>query len=83
MNKGYGRPSEGMTSQEEHGGKGKKDRSGLEGVGANASDPIHERGFDKDHETGEKNAPIDVESWTTAEQMTPVGAEEISKEFPG
>ncbi|KAK7429387.1 hypothetical protein QQZ08_003979 [Neonectria magnoliae] len=83
VNKGYGRPSEGMTSQEGHGGKRSKDGSGLEGVGANASDPIHERGFDKDHETGEKNAPIDVESWPTAEQMTPIGAEEVSKEFPG
>ncbi|KPM34495.1 hypothetical protein AK830_g12082 [Neonectria ditissima] len=82
VNKGHGRPAEGTTSQESH-GKGKKDSSGLEGVGANASDPIHEQGHDKDHETGEKNAPIDVESWTTAEERTPVGAEEISKEFPG
>jgi hypothetical protein len=49
---GYGHPGSGMTSQELHGGKGKRDRSGLEGVGTSASDPFAERGLDRDHETG-------------------------------
>lgn len=33
-----GRPAQGQTSQELHGGKREKERSGLEGVGASATD---------------------------------------------
>ncbi|KAH7126183.1 hypothetical protein EDB81DRAFT_889883 [Dactylonectria macrodidyma] len=77
VHQGYGHPGEGMTSQELHGGKRKRVGAGLEGVGANASDPIREQGLDVDHEKGH-NTDTD---WALAEEREPVTAEELASEL--
>jgi hypothetical protein len=64
---GYGHPGDGMSSKERHGGKGKHVGSGLEGVGANSSDPIAQRGLNQDHETGYKMGSAGIENLTGAE----------------
>ncbi|PMD34056.1 hypothetical protein L207DRAFT_437584 [Hyaloscypha variabilis F] len=50
---GYGHPGIGETSQELH-GSGKKERSGLSGVGADQSDRVRDRGLDVDVEKGSR-----------------------------
>ncbi|KAF5678477.1 hypothetical protein FHETE_1195 [Fusarium heterosporum] len=77
---GLGKPESGQTSQELH-GRGKKNRSGLEGVGANASDPIHDKGADRDYPTnyrgkGGENA-VD---YPGAEDREPAKAEAVASE---
>ncbi|TVY61982.1 hypothetical protein Focb16_v014010 [Fusarium oxysporum f. sp. cubense] len=77
---GLGKPAAGQTSQELH-GREKKDRSGLTGVGANPSDPIHDMGADRDHPTnyrgkGGENA-VD---YPGAEDREPVKAEQVASE---
>ena len=62
-------------------GTEKKNRSGLEGVGANPSDPIHAMGADRDHPTnyrgkGGENA-LD---YAGAEDREPAKAEEVASE---
>ncbi|KAF4976081.1 hypothetical protein FZEAL_7214 [Fusarium zealandicum] len=76
---GYGHPGSGMTSQEMHGGKRNNNGSGLEGVGANPTDPIHQMGADRDHPTnyrgkGGENAL----SYPGAEDRVPVSAEQVA-----
>ncbi|KAL3954743.1 hypothetical protein ACCO45_010306 [Purpureocillium lilacinum] len=78
VHRGLGHPGQGMTSQELHGGKRKKDGAGLEGVGANASDPAHERGFDRDYETGYRGKAR--EDYPGAEERVPVSAEQVASE---
>ncbi|KAI9163734.1 Transcription regulator lscL [Paramyrothecium foliicola] len=68
VRKGYGLPNQGMTSQEQHGGKRKHDGAGLEGVRANAIDPFHERGLDRDHATGHRGVTGNTEDWKGAEE---------------
>lgn len=80
VHQGYGHPGEGMTSQELHGGKRKNNGAGLEGVGANSSDPIHERGFDRDYATGQRGKSGNTENWPGAEEQVPVSAEEVASE---
>ncbi|KAH7308715.1 hypothetical protein B0I35DRAFT_413321 [Stachybotrys elegans] len=75
---GYGHPGAGMTSQELHGGKHKRERAGLEGVGANPSDPVHERGFDRDYPVGYRGK-FD-ENYPGAEERIPAGPEEVASE---
>ncbi|KAM0340754.1 hypothetical protein ACHAPU_010345 [Fusarium lateritium] len=77
---GLGKPESGQTSQELH-GRGKKNRSGLEGVGANASDPIHDKGADRDHPTnyrgkGGENAV----NYPGAAEREPAKAEDVASE---
>ncbi|KAI1071515.1 hypothetical protein LB507_004898 [Fusarium sp. FIESC RH6] len=77
---GLGKPAAGQTSQELHGTE-KKNRSGLEGVGANPSDPIHAMDADRDHPTnyrgkGGENA-LD---YAGAEDREPAKAEEVASE---
>ncbi|KAH7009996.1 hypothetical protein EDB80DRAFT_416788 [Ilyonectria destructans] len=81
VHQGYGHPGEGMTSKELHGGKRKHAGAGLEGVGASSSDPIHERGFDSDHEKGQRTTSGDTEEWQVAEERIPVTAEELASEL--
>lgn len=81
VHQGLGRPMEGMTSQEEHGGHRKKERSGLEGVGVSETDPISQRGQDMDHEKyGDAGKPGRPEDWKLAEDRPGVGAEGVAKE---
>jgi hypothetical protein len=82
VHQGYGHPGEGMTSQEQH-GKHKHVGAGLEGVGASGSDPIRERGLDKDHEVGTRGKTEDVENMPAASEMLPTSAEEVAAERPG
>lgn len=77
---GYGHPGAGMTSQERHGGKHKHVGSGLEGVGANESDPIHERGFDRDYPTGQRGYVGNAENMPGAEDRVPASAGEVASE---
>ncbi|RGP65376.1 hypothetical protein FSPOR_7306 [Fusarium sporotrichioides] len=77
---GLGKPASGQTSQELHGTE-KKNRSGLEGVGANPSNPIHDKGADRDHPTnyrgkGGENA-LD---YAGAEDREPTKAEGVASE---
>ncbi|KAM5347210.1 hypothetical protein ACJ41O_010215 [Fusarium nematophilum] len=78
---GHGHPGSGMTSQEEHGGKRKHIGAGLEGVGANFRDPIHDKGADRDYETGYRGKSGQaVEDYPGAEERVPVSAEEVASE---
>ncbi|KAG5655990.1 hypothetical protein KAF25_001560 [Fusarium avenaceum] len=75
---GLGKPGSGQISQELH-GRGKKERSGLEGVGANTSDRIHDKGANRDHPTnyrgkGGENA-VD---YPGAAKREPAKAEEVT-----
>ena len=80
MHQGWGHPGAGQTSSELHGGKGKKERSGLTGVGANLEDPVRERRFDVGVEPGERGK-TNTENVRGAEERRPVGAEEVSTEI--
>jgi len=79
VHQGYGVPGSGQTSQELH-GRGKKERSGLEGVGANASDPQHQYHHDRDYETGKRGVSGGDPDNFRAELQNPVSAEEIASE---
>ncbi|KFA47460.1 hypothetical protein S40293_02092, partial [Stachybotrys chartarum IBT 40293] len=84
VHRGYGHPGAGMTSQERHGrqgGKHRHGRSGLEGVGASGSDPIHEHGFDRDYPLGQRGYVGDPENMPGAEDRIPASAEEVASEF--
>lgn len=72
VDRGMGHPVSGMTSAEMH-GRGKKERSGLAGVGADPRDPIRERRLDEDDQVRERNA-------IAAEDRWPVPAEEVGAE---
>ncbi|KAM4065187.1 hypothetical protein HRG_004476 [Hirsutella rhossiliensis] len=78
VHQGYGHPGEGMTSQELHGGKRKKVGAGLEGVGANSSDPMREYGLDREHPTGYRGKA--TEGYPDAEERLPVSAEKVASE---
>ncbi|KAF5024177.1 hypothetical protein F66182_3749 [Fusarium sp. NRRL 66182] len=78
---GLGHPGSGQTSQELHGRGKQKGTSGLEGVGANPSDPIHDKGADREHPTnyrgkGGENA-VD---YPGAGDREPVKAEQVASE---
>lgn len=67
-----------MTSQEMHGGKNKKERTGLTGVGANLEDPQHKHHHDRPYETGTQGKG-DTD-YPAAQDYTPASAEEIASE---
>lgn len=79
VHQGMGHPGSGMTSSEMHGGKGKKERSGLEGVGASLTDPARERRFDVGVEPGERGK-TNPENMVGAEERLPTSAEEVGTE---
>lgn len=68
-----------MTSSEAHGGKKKKERSGLEGVGASRVDPIRQQRADVGVEPGERGK-TNTENAPSAEERRPISAEEVSTE---
>ncbi|KAJ4253292.1 hypothetical protein NW762_010447 [Fusarium torreyae] len=77
---GMGVPGSGQTSQELH-GRGKKIGSGLEGVGANPSDPIHDKGADRDHPTNYRGKGGDnAVDYPGAGDREPVKAEQVASE---
>lgn len=74
---GYGHPGSGQVSADD---RRKNPGSGLEGVGANPSDPMVERGLDRDHEPGprsKKSANVNLEG---ANDRVPTSAEELASE---
>ncbi|KAM0326132.1 hypothetical protein ACHAQA_006725 [Verticillium albo-atrum] len=77
---GLGHPGAGMTSQEQHGGKRKSDGNGLEGVGANAVDPIRQQRADvavQPDSRGKTGNPSDI---TPAQNQIPASAESVAAE---
>jgi hypothetical protein len=81
VDKGLGHPASGMTSKELHGGRRKREGTGLVGVGANASDPQHEYHHDRDYETGVRGkGGANVYDYPTAESKVPVSAENVASE---
>lgn len=82
VRKGYGQPLQGMTGRELHGGKRKHIGAGLEGVGANATDPFHERDLDRDYETNYRGKSGNPRDWPGAEERHNVSAEEVASERP-
>jgi hypothetical protein len=77
VHKGLGHPGSGQTSQELH-GTHKKERSGLEGVGASAVDPQHEMHADRPYPTGVRGKF--TEDYPGAEDRIPASAEEVASE---
>lgn len=80
---GLGHPGSGMTSQEEHGGKRKKERSGLEGVGGSLKDPKHEFHHDRSYETGIRGKANNPGEYPSAEDRPGATAEDVAKERGG
>ena len=80
VHQGLGHPGSGQTSQELH-GTHKHVGSGLEGIGANARDPIHDLGADRPYETGTRGkGGKNVEDYPGAEARENVKAEEVASE---
>jgi hypothetical protein len=79
VHQGYGHPGSGMTSSEMH-GQGKKERSGLTGVGANLEDPVRERRFDVGVEPGSRGKS-NPENMVGAEERLPTSAEDLGTEI--
>lgn len=78
---GLGHPGSGMTSQEEHGGKRKKVGAGLEGVGTSLTDPIHDKGADREHETDYRGKGGEAAAtYPGAEERVAASAEEVASE---
>lgn len=77
VHQGFGHPGSGQTSQELH-GTHKKDRSGLTGVGANLTDPIHQNHHDRPYETGVHGKAND--DYPAAQDQPPVSAEHVASE---
>lgn len=77
VHQGLGHPGSGQTSQELH-GTHKKERSGLTGVGANLTDPIHQNHHDRPYETGKTDKG--ATDYPTAEDQPPVSAEGVASE---
>lgn len=72
-----------MTSQELHGGKNKKERSGLTGVAANLDDPQHQKLADRDHSTGHRGVSNNPSEHPSAQDVEPATADEVAAERPG
>lgn len=77
VHQGLGHPGSGQTSQELH-GTHKKDRSGLTGVGANLTDPIHQNHHDRPYETGIHGKSNT--DYPSAQDQPPVSAEHVASE---
>lgn len=78
---GYGKPMQGQTSQEIHGTE-KKNRSGLEGVGASAGvDSVRQKGADLPEGVhhGVRGGKTSAD-YPAAEEQEPVGAESLAAE---
>jgi len=58
-------------------GGGRKDRSGLEGMGGDPKQGYVAKGLEREHETGPRG---DRKNWIAAEDKLPVGAEELASE---
>jgi hypothetical protein len=81
VHQGLGHPGSGQTSQELH-SIHKHERAGLEGVGANATDPIHEQGADRPYETGKRGkGGRAAEDYPGAEDRENVKADEVASEL--
>lgn len=66
-----------MSSQELH-GRHKKERSGLEGVGASYNDPKHAHQHDRPYETGTRGKA--TEEYPAAEDYRGATAEDVAAE---
>jgi len=81
VHQGLGHPGSGQTSQELH-GTHKKDGSGLEGVGANPRDPIHDMGADRPYETNKRGKGGESAlDYAGAEDREPVSASQVAAEL--
>ncbi|KAG9233449.1 hypothetical protein BJ875DRAFT_464127 [Amylocarpus encephaloides] len=79
---GLGHPGQGQSSNELH-GTGKKEKSGLAGVGADQSDTVRERGQDIDFPKGSKGySGENRQDIQGADERVPAGAEEVASERP-
>jgi hypothetical protein len=78
VHQGYGHPGSGQTSNELK-ADGRKNRSGLEGVGGDPSQGYVPKGAERDHELGPRS---DRENLMGAEDRLPAGAEEVASERP-
>jgi hypothetical protein len=77
---GYGHPGSGQTSNELH-GDGKREKSGLAGVGADLKDPVRERALDTDAPTGTRGkSGLNRENIPGAEEREPESAERVAAE---
>ncbi|KAH6682013.1 hypothetical protein B0J14DRAFT_228790 [Halenospora varia] len=77
---GYGHPGQGQTSNELH-GTGKKEKSGLSGVGAYQNDTVRERGQDIDFPRGTKGySGNDRQDIQGADERVPEPAETVASE---
>ncbi len=73
---GLGHPGSGQPASQK---KFHKERSGLEGRGANEGDWVKDRGLDRDHEQGGKLASAEGRTEIlSAEDRLPTGAEELA-----
>jgi len=80
VHRGLGHPGSGQTSQELH-GTHKHVGAGLEGVGANARDPIHDQGADRPYETNKHGKGGQAaENYPSAEDRENVKADELASE---
>jgi len=78
MHRGAGHPGSGQPASQKN---PHKERSGLEGRGANNRDWIKERGLDRDHEKGGKlNTAEGRADLMSAEDRLPPGAEALPAE---
>jgi hypothetical protein len=77
-------PVQGQSSRQLHGSgltKGKKERKGLVGVGANRSDPVRERALDHEFPKGTRGkSGENREDILGAEEREPVSAGEVAAE---
>lgn len=82
LNQGMGKPIEGMTSQEMHGFKRKKERSGLEGINGSAGvNFIRRKGADLPE--GVHKGVKASEGYIGAEERIPETAETVAAENSG
>ncbi len=80
MHTGYGHPGSGQTSNELR-GDGRKEKSGLAGVGADSRDPVRERALDTDAPAGTRGkSGENREDIPGAEERAPVSTEVIAAE---
>ncbi|GKT95339.1 hypothetical protein CT0861_05711 [Colletotrichum tofieldiae] len=80
---GLGKPLQGQTSRELHGGKPgrrkrKKERAGLEGVGASGKDNFRHRRLDVDPEPDSRGKTKNAWAIPGAEERWPVSAEQLT-----
>ncbi|KAI4866468.1 hypothetical protein F4820DRAFT_416668 [Hypoxylon rubiginosum] len=80
---GLGKPTQGQTSAELHGehiGRRKKERAGLEGVGASVGDSVRQKGADLPEGVEKGSKGKDSVDYPSASERVPVSAEEVAAE---